>query len=93
MVYDIYTVVLEVVDIDPKGSIGPSKGSINGHGVEWGSLNNCWSLLEQWSLQFKIIVNRARNANGVFNKSNKIKRVDQISATIVWKYIRFEVFY
>jgi len=64
MVYDIYTVVLEVVDIDPKGSIGPSKGSM------------------QWSLQFKIIVNRARNANGVFNKSNKLKRADQISATI-----------
>jgi len=44
-------VVLEVVDIDPQGSIGPSKGSINSHGVEWGSLNgqgsmnNCWGLL------------------------------------------------
>jgi len=50
-------VVLKVVDIDPQGSIGPSKGSINSHGVEWGSLNgqgsmnNCWGLLEQWSLQ------------------------------------------
>jgi len=32
-------VVLKVVDIDPQGSIGPSKGSINIHGVEWGSLN------------------------------------------------------
>jgi len=32
-------VVLKVVDIDPQGSIGPSKGSINSHGVEWGSLN------------------------------------------------------
>ena len=32
-------VVLRVVDIDPQGSIGPSKGSINSHGVEWGSLN------------------------------------------------------
>jgi len=64
-------VVLKVVDIDPQGSIGPSKGSINSHGVERGSLNgqgsmnNCWGLLEQWSLRFKIIVNRARNANGV----------------------------
>jgi len=33
-----------------------------------GSMNNCWCLLEQWSLQFKIIVNRARNANGVFQQ-------------------------
>ena len=32
-------VVLKVVDIDPQGSVGPSKGSINSHGVEWGSLN------------------------------------------------------
>jgi len=31
------TVVLKVVDIDPQGSIGPSKGSINSHVVEWGS--------------------------------------------------------
>jgi len=33
------SVDLKVVDIDPQGSIGPSKGSINSHGVEWGSLN------------------------------------------------------
>jgi len=32
-------VVLKVVDIDPQGSNGQSKGSINSHGVEWGSLN------------------------------------------------------
>ena len=32
-------VVLKVVDIDPQGSIGPTKGSINSDGVEWGSLN------------------------------------------------------
>jgi len=32
-------VVLKVVDIDPQGSIGPSKGSINTHVAEWGSLN------------------------------------------------------
>jgi len=63
-----------VVDIDPQGSIGSPKGSINIHGVEWGhwmargSMNNCWGLLKQWSLQFKIIVNRARNANGVFQQ-------------------------
>jgi len=30
-------VVLKVVDIDPQVSNGPSKGSINSHGVEWGS--------------------------------------------------------
>jgi len=30
-------VVLKVVD--PQGSIGPSKGSINSEGVRWGSLN------------------------------------------------------
>jgi len=33
-----------------------------------GSMNNCWGLLEQWSLQFKIVVNRARNANGGFQQ-------------------------
>jgi len=32
-------VVLKVVDVDPQGSIGPSKGPINSHGVELGSLN------------------------------------------------------
>jgi len=32
-------VVLKVVDINPLGSIGPSKGSINSHRVEWESLN------------------------------------------------------
>ena len=32
-------VVLKVVDIDPHGSIGQSKGLINSHGIEWGSLN------------------------------------------------------
>jgi len=31
--------VLKVGDIDPQGSVGPSKESINSHGVEWGSLN------------------------------------------------------
>jgi len=31
--------VFKVVDIDPQGSIGPYKGSINSYGVEWGSLN------------------------------------------------------
>jgi len=70
----IISVVLKVVDIEPQGSIGPSKGSINSHGAEWGSLNNqgsmtnCWGLLEQWSLQIKIIVNPARNANSVFQQ-------------------------
>jgi len=33
------SVVLKVVDIDPQGSIGPSKGSINSHRVKWGTLN------------------------------------------------------
>ena len=32
-------VVLKLVDIDPQGLIGPSKRSINSHGVEWGSVN------------------------------------------------------
>ena len=36
---DTKTVVLKVVDIDPQGSIGPSEGSINSNGVEWGSMN------------------------------------------------------
>jgi len=65
-------VALKVFDIDPQGSIGPSKVSINSQRVEWGSLNgqrsmkNCWGLLEIGSPQFKIIVNRPRNANGLF---------------------------
>jgi len=33
------SVVLKVVDIDPQGSIGQSKRSINSHEVEWRSLN------------------------------------------------------
>jgi len=33
------SVVLKVIDIDPQGSNGPSKRSINSHGVEWRSLN------------------------------------------------------
>ena len=32
--------VLKVVDIDPQGSMGPSKGSMNIQGVERGSMNN-----------------------------------------------------
>jgi len=41
-------VVLKVVDMDPQGSVGPSKGLINNYGVRWwslngqGSMNNCW---------------------------------------------------
>jgi len=63
-----------MVDIDSHGSIGQSNGSVNSHRVEWGSLNgqgsmkNCLAPLEQWSLYFKITVNRARNANGVFQQ-------------------------
>jgi len=64
-----------VVSIDPEGSIGPSKEWINSHGIKWvtewpggGSMNNCWGLLKQWSLQLKIIFNRARNSNGVFQQ-------------------------
>jgi len=40
-------VVLKVVDIDPQGSNGPSKLSINSHGVEW------W--VTEWSLSSKQI--------------------------------------
>jgi len=46
-------------------------------------MNTCWGLLEQWSLQFKIIVNRAKNANGVFQQIKQNKRADQILATVV----------
>jgi len=38
--YGCRPVVLKVVDIDPQGSIGPSEGSINSHGVEWRSVNS-----------------------------------------------------
>ena len=48
-----------------------------------GSMNNCWGLLEQWSFQFKIIVNRARNANGGFQQIKQIKTAYQISATVI----------
>jgi len=43
------SVVLKVVDIDPQGSIGPPKGTINSQRVEWGSLNGqgVKGLLEQ----------------------------------------------
>jgi len=34
------SVVFKMVDINPQGSIGPSKGLINSHEVEWGSLND-----------------------------------------------------
>ena len=37
-------VVLEVVDFDPQGSIGPSKRSINSPRLEWGSLNGPYVL-------------------------------------------------
>ena len=40
-------VVLKVVDIYPQGSNGPSKGSINSHGVKW------W--VTEWSLSFQQI--------------------------------------
>jgi len=40
-------VVRKVVDINPQESIGPSKGLVNSHRVECGSVNNCWGLLEQ----------------------------------------------
>jgi len=34
--YLFKAVVLKMVDIDPQGSFGPSKGSINSYMVEWG---------------------------------------------------------
>jgi len=33
-----------------------------GRWIARGSMNNCWGLLKQWSFQFKINVNRERNA-------------------------------
>ena len=85
-------VVLKVVNIDPHGSIGPSKGSINSHGVEWGhwiargSVNNCCGLLEAWSTEAsnsKSSLIGQGMQTAFFNKSNKITRTDQISATAV----------
>ena len=32
--------VLKVVDIDPQGSIEPSKGLLNNNRVEWGLMNS-----------------------------------------------------
>jgi len=70
---------LKVVDIDPQGSIGPSNGSINSHGVEWGSLNNFWGLLGQRSLHFKIIVTVIGQGmqTAFFNKSTKLRGLIQ----------------
>jgi len=59
------------------------RGRIVGHWMARGSMKNCCGLLEIWSFEFKIIVNRARNANGLFLQIKQIKRVDQISPTVV----------
>jgi len=81
-------VVLKVVDIDPQRSIGPPKGSINSHGVEWGSLNgqgvNEWLLGSTGSNEaFKSKLFLIGQGIQTVNKSNKIKRADEISATVV----------
>ena len=92
-VFRARAVVLKVVDIDPRCQLDHLRGRLivtasnGGHWMARGSMNNCWVLQEKWSLRFKIIVNRARNANGVYHQ---IKQTYQISATVVWKYIRFK---
>jgi len=73
-------VVHKVVDIDPQGSIGPSKASINSQGVEWGSLNG----QGQWKTagvywryaasNSKLLLIRQGMQTAFFNKSNRIKR-------------------
>jgi len=90
------SVVLKVVDIDPQGSIGPSKGLINSHGVEWASLNGqgvMKTAVVYWSNEApnsKLLLIRQGMETAFFNRSNKIKRSYQISPTVVSKYIRFE---
>ena len=51
-------VVVKVVDIDPQGSIGPSKGSIKSHGVKRGH----WMARGQWITAGVYCTNEASNS-------------------------------
>jgi len=48
-------------------------------------MTNCWGVLEQWSLQFKIIVNRATNANGDFQQIKQNQEGWSNSSYSSWK--------
>jgi len=57
-----------------QGSIGPSKGSINSQGVEWRSMNGqgvnekLLGSIGDMKPPIQIIVDWARNANGLFQQ-------------------------
>jgi len=82
-------VVLKVVDIDPQGSVGPFKGSINSYGFpmgitewpggQWITAGVYWS--NEVSISKLLIEQGMQTA--FFSKSNKIKRADQDSAKVV----------
>jgi len=80
-------VVPKVVNRDPQGSIRPSKGSIKSHRVEWESLNgqgvNELLLGSTEASNSKLLLIRQGMQMAFFNKSNKIKRADQIAAKVV----------
>ena len=84
----VRSVVLKGVDIDPQRSTGPFKGSMNSHGVEWGhwltreSINNCSRAYWSNEASNSLLIGRGTQM-AFFNKSSKIKRSDQISATVV----------
>jgi len=79
-----------VVGIDPQGSIEPSKGLINSHGVKFGVTEwpGGWCITAgvYWSNEAsnsKLLLIGQGMQTAFFNKSNKIKRADEISATVV----------
>jgi len=79
-------VVLKVVDIDHQGLIPPSKESINSHGsngvTEWPRGQSIaagvyWN--NEGSISKLLLIGQGMQT-AFFNKSNKIKRADEISA-------------
>jgi len=83
-------VILKVVDIDPQGSNGPSKRSVNSQGVEWGALNGQGvneKLLGSTGdvkppIQKLLFIGQGMQT-AFFKKSNRINKANQISATVV----------
>jgi len=80
--HDSNAVVLKVVDIVPRWSIGQSKGSVDSHGVtEWpgGQLKTAGVYWSNETSNSKLLLIGQRKQTAFFKKSNKIK----ISGTVV----------